>query len=127
VLQVGDSLPHFEVTTVTGDRFAYRAIWQRKNCVLVLVCQRDEAVSERWSAQLRSHLAAFAAVDTVCVVTADTVEALPECGVVVADRWGEIVHVITAVDEPDLPTAPELVEWAGYVQRRCPECEGETR
>jgi hypothetical protein len=31
----GDLIPHINVTTVDGGRFAYSDIWQRKNLVLV--------------------------------------------------------------------------------------------
>ena len=36
MLQRGDSVPHFWVTTVGGEVFSYSTIWQRKN--LVLLC-----------------------------------------------------------------------------------------
>jgi hypothetical protein len=45
----------------------------------------------------------------------------------VADRWGEIAYVAAAPHVTELPTASELIEWLDYVERRCPECEGEAR
>jgi hypothetical protein len=68
----------------------------------------------------------FAAADAVCVITPDRVEGLEQGGVVIADRWGEIIHVMDGSTAP-LPAAADLLEWARYVQRRCPECEGEAK
>jgi hypothetical protein len=48
-------------------------------------------------------------------------------GVVVADRWGEIVHVATT-SQVDILTSPEdLLDWLDYLEKRCPECEGEAK
>jgi hypothetical protein len=127
MLRVGDLLPHFEATTVTSERFTYRRIWQRKNLVLVVLSTDDEGAAARYEAQLRDHLAAFSAANTVCVVTFDNVSGLPDRAVAVADRWGEIAHLATAADASRLPAPSELLEWVSYVQRRCPECEGETK
>jgi hypothetical protein len=44
--------------------------------------------------------------------------------VLFADRWGEVVHVEATAE---LPAATALLEWLDYVERRCPECEGEAR
>jgi hypothetical protein len=46
---------------------------------------------------------------------------------VVADRWGEIVHIAAPSGIAGLPDPGELLEWLDYVEHRCPECEGETR
>lgn len=127
MLSVGELLPHFEATTVTGERFAYSQVWQRKNLVLVVLRPDDAVAAASYEAQLRVRLAAFSATDTVCVVTVDNVSGLPDCAVAIADRWGEIAHVATVGDAHALPPPAELLEWISYVQQRCPECEGETK
>jgi hypothetical protein len=41
MLQTGDLIPHFTVTTFSGESFDYSDIWQRKNLVLVLLPHAD--------------------------------------------------------------------------------------
>ena len=41
MLQRGDLLPHFTVTTLHGDEFSYATIWQRRNLVLVALPVTD--------------------------------------------------------------------------------------
>ena len=41
MLQRGDSVPVFEVTTVDGEPFSYSSIWQRKNLLLLTLPPRD--------------------------------------------------------------------------------------
>ena len=65
--------------------------------------------------------------ETEWIVTRDPVEGLPCPGIVVADRWGEIAHVVHSSQVEDLPPADELIEWVRYLQYRCPECEGEAK
>jgi hypothetical protein len=65
--------------------------------------------------------------DTEWIVTRDAVEGLPCPGVVVADQWGEIAHVVRSLQVEDLPAPDELIEWVRYLQYRCPECEGEAK
>jgi hypothetical protein len=127
MLRVGDLLPHFEVTTVAGERFTYSSVWQRKNLLLVILPTDDQAAAAQYETRLRDHLAASGATDTVCVVAVGKVLGLEDCAVAVADRWGEIAHLATAGDAGKLPPPSELLAWIGYVQRRCPECEGEAK
>jgi hypothetical protein len=77
--------------------------------------------------QLISHMPEFSQHDTACVITRDHVPEIPSPGVVVADRWGEIVHIAAGADVDGLPLPRELLEWTGYVQHQCPECEGEAK
>jgi hypothetical protein len=125
MLQQGDPVPHFEVTTLQGLVFDYSSIWQRRNLLLVMfpVTERDLPLS--YVSQLRNRAAEFAAQDTECVMTRDRVAGISAPAVIVADRWGEIIHLAAASDVADLPTVEELSEWLTYVQNRCPECEGE--
>jgi hypothetical protein len=123
MLQPHDSVPHFRVKTIGGEFFSYDAIWQRKNLVLVVLTDAGgtygSSVAAR-SAEFRQH-------ETECVVTLDEIPGLAAPGLLIADRWGEIVFVKAAPLSTDLPAVEELMEWVGYLQRRCPECEGEAR
>ena len=124
-LQRGDQLPHFTVRTVDGDEFSYSTIWQHAN--LVLVTLPTSAGESRYASELSARESEFRNRKGACVITRDPVTGVPAPGAVVADRWGEVVHVATAVDENGLPTASELLEWLDYVERKCPECEGEAK
>ena len=42
------------------------------------------------------------------------------------DRWGEIAWQ-TSADPARLPGPDEVIDWLCFVQRQCPECEGEAR
>jgi len=123
-LQRGDQVPRFEVRNLQGEPFSYSTIWQRQNLVLVTVPEGIELSDPKGLASLTRD---FAARETVLVITRDRIAGLPSPGAIVADRWGEIVHVAAAPDVNDLPAASELIEWIDYVRIRCPECEGEAK
>ncbi len=125
-LQRGDLVPHFEVRTTSGERFRYSEIWQRKNLVLISLSP-TAAEDEGYIRELKRHEAEFGERDSVCVVTRDDVPGLPAPGALIADQWGEIIHVAAALDVDDMPTPRQLLEWVEYVASRCPECEGEAR
>jgi hypothetical protein len=117
VLQRGDQVPHFEVTAVDGQPFKYSTIWQHQN--LVLVIMPDTPAAAAYAAGLVAWSGAFRERSSVCVVTRDAVPGVASPGVVIADRWGEIVHAQGADDAADLPPAGELIDWVDYVRRRC--------
>ena len=125
MLQRGDMVPHFEVGTLTGSVFCYATIWQQKN--LVLVCLPAADLDDTYVSALTARLPDFRERDTECVITQDGVAGVAAPGVLIADRWGEIVYV-AAFPTPDrLPDPAELLDWVDDVQRRCPECEGEAK
>jgi hypothetical protein len=125
MLQRGDDVPHFDVRTVGGDVFGYGTIWQRRNLVLIVLPGSD--ADDGYIAALAARAAEFRDRETACVITLDAVAGLPAPAILVADRWGEVVHVATASDVSGLPTVQELLEWVDYVAQRCPECEGEAK
>jgi hypothetical protein len=125
MLQERDLIAHFTVTTISGERFAYSEIWQRKNLVLISLPQSGAASSTEYVSQLMAHASELTRDDSVFVITRDKVDGLPSPGVVVADRWGEIQYVAEAAGADDLPSPQELIEWLQYVQSQCPECQGE--
>jgi hypothetical protein len=126
MLHTGDLLPHFELTDLYGCRVDYSSIWQRKNLVLVMLSDTDPS-SRSYADQLMARGRDSKKNDTEWVVTCDRIAGMPNPGAVVADRWGELMHVAHAPDVAHLPVPDELVEWVDYVRHRCPECEGEAR
>jgi hypothetical protein len=118
----GDQLPHFEVTTVHGEPFSYASIWQLKSLALLTLPSEEEP--DRGIAELLARRAEFDALKSVCVITRECLAGMPTPGVLIADRWGEVVHIAATAE---IPTATELLDWLNFVERRCPECEGETR
>jgi hypothetical protein len=126
MLQTGDLVPHFTVTTLSGESFDYSEIWQRKNLVLVLL-PSESAATTKFVDQLTAHMPELTGDDSACVVTPDRVSGVPRPGIVVADRWGEIHHLARPETVEDLPSPQNVIEWLRYVQHQCPECEGEAR
>ena len=126
MLHPGDLVPHFEVTDLYGKRVDYSSIWQRKNLVLVMLPDTDPS-SRSYAEQLKARGRDSKEDHTEWVVTSDRIAGMSNPGAIVADRWGELMHVARAPDVAHLPVLDELVEWVDYVQHRCPECEGEAR
>src|SRR5688500_19094478 len=57
MLQTGDLVPHFTVTTFSGESFDYSDIWQRKNLVFVLLPHADSAATTKFVDQLTDQMA----------------------------------------------------------------------
>ena len=124
-LRPGDAVPHFEVSTLEGSVVSYAAIWQHRN--LVLVTLPPAGPDSSYVSELTARGPEFHERKSACVITRDRVAGLPPPGVLVADRWGKIVHAATESQVADLPPPEELLEWLEYLEHRCPECEGEAR
>ena len=141
-LQRRDLMPMFAVTNIVdGKRFEYADAWQRAHLLLVTI-PRNDPTEAAYIASLMARQNELRASDVRLVITSDAVPGVPSPSVVIADRWGEIYLVEEAGSATldfardgsqqgrraaDLPAADALLEWLGYVQRVCPECEGETR
>jgi hypothetical protein len=125
-LQRGELVPHFEVRTASGEPFSYTSIWQRKSLVLISLSPA-EAGDEDYLRELSRHDAEFGARGSICVATRNEVPGLPVPGVLIADKWGEIIQIVAAAGVADMLGANELLDWVEYVASRCPECEGEAR
>ena len=129
VLRPRDGMPHFEVTTINGQRVRYADLWQHWNLVFVSVDSRDDP----YGRSLAAHTDDFAASETALGVSAQPITGVPTPGVVIADQWGEIAHVFDS-HHPDearsldrrgstpLPSKRELLDWVNFVRMRCPEC-----
>jgi hypothetical protein len=124
-MERGDAVPHFTVTTVDGERTSYASsIWQQKTLVLVTLDRSAEP--NDYAARIKSAVA-DAAADTAIIVTREAIPTLPAPAAVVADRWGEIVHIVRPEHAGGLPDPKDLAAWVDHLRQRCPECEGETR
>ena len=127
MLQRGDSVPHFNVRNVDNEPASYSTIWQRRNLVLVTLAQVSGFSCTHYVSGLTALIPALGAQNAECVITRDSVPGLSSPGVLVADRWGEIVYITAMPDIADLPPPEELLDWVSYVQTQCPECEGEAK
>jgi hypothetical protein len=127
-LRSGDRVPHFDVTRHDGSRVRYATeIWQSRNLLLLSIPDRARAEFAGYLETLTRRLADISGQETTSVVTSEAVPGVPHPGLLIADRWGEIFLVVDATAAADLPDVDDLVEWLGYVQRQCPECQGETK
>ena len=124
-LQRGDTLPHIQVTTLDGETFSYTTVWQRKPLVLIVVGHSD--ADDRYARAVNALSAEFNNHDATCVMTRNAIVGLRTPSVLIADRWGEIVHLVESATSAGLPTPQELIDWLEYLGQRCPECEGEAR
>ena len=80
MLQTGDLVPHFTVTTFSGESFDYSDIWQRKNLVLVLLPHAESAASTKFVDQLTAQMSDLTGDDSACVITRDSVSGVPSPG-----------------------------------------------
>jgi hypothetical protein len=127
MLQRGDAVPHFEVRTVEDEPFSYSSIWQRKNLLLVSLPTIDADSARGYITDLTTCLRQLGDQNLEHVITRDGIPGVSGSTVLVADRWGEIVHAVEVADLAQLPSSQELLEWVNYVNNQCPECEGEAR
>jgi hypothetical protein len=101
-----DQLPHFDLTTLDGRRVRYEELWQRRNLVLVLTDPEQPQGAMAFGLRLSAPGEEFDDSETTVVVTSDSVPGFRAPCVVIADRWGEIMHIeITTSD--DVVEVPE--------------------
>ena len=129
MLQIHHQVPHFEVTTTSGERVRYATIWQHRPLALVCLPDRNQGVGASGAddAYLASVAALGASADAAVVVTRDPIDGLTAPAALVADQWGEIFFLSSASSVEQLPPAAELDEWLRWVRMKCPECEGEAK
>lgn len=112
-------MPHFDVTTLDGRRVRYDELWQRRNLLLVIVSPRERAAGMRYARQLHNRRDEFEQEETAVVVTADTIPGFSAPTVLVADRWGEILHRGHVSESLDVD---DLLSWVHFAEIQCPEC-----
>jgi peroxiredoxin len=126
MLQSGNQVPHFEVRDLDGQVINYATVWQHRNLVLIVLPSLENHATGRYVDVLANVATAFGE-HTTCVITRDVVAGVPAAAALVADQWGEIVYVRCASEITALPSPQELLDWISYLEKRCPECEGEAQ
>ena len=127
-MKPGELLPHFHVSDVRGPHVRYaEMLWQKRAVVFVTLPGAASPDEERYVAELDAAAPALAKLEAVAVITRTPVPALPPVGLAIADRWGEVAVVTQADTIAGLPDAAAIREWVDYIQRQCPECQGEVR
>lgn len=122
-LERGGHVPHFDVLTVDARRVKYADLWQRRSVVFVSLDTTSGRDLQQYVRKLQDRVPDFAAAEAALVISTEHVPGFPSPGVVVADRWGEIVQVFRPDDRTGaMPSADELVEWTQFVRMQCPEC-----
>ena len=123
-LRPGDQVPHFDVRDADGTRVSYGSIWQRKHLVLAVL---PAGAGAPYASELTRAMQSDVRADVEVVVTSDEVDGVERPGVLVADRWGEVMFAAAGDGVAALPAPGEIAEWVRYVRTKCPECEGESR
>lgn len=124
----GSRMPHVQLRRLDGSHFDYGDVWQRRNLLLIALGAGPARDADApWLEALESDRSACELHEAVVVVTRDAVPGLTAPGVVVVDRWGEVVFAEAAASVSALPATETLVEWLRFVDHACPECEGEAR
>jgi hypothetical protein len=108
-LRERDLLPHFELTTLTGDRVRYDALWQRRNLVLVLTDPTKRQDATAFASRLSAHQAEFEDAEAAVVVTSDSL-------------LGLHTPCVTSGDTSQRPTVEDLLDWVRFARIQCPEC-----
>jgi hypothetical protein len=123
VLHPGDLIPRFEGATVDGREVRYEQLWQHRNVVLFVLSADLRVSASSYIRALEAGLAELKPSDTSLVVSDHTIDRLPLNSVVIADRWGEIVHTEQlAVDPAAWPSSDDILEWVNFIRVTCPEC-----
>lgn len=125
MLNKGDHVPRFDITTIDDIRVNYADLWQKKNLALVCLPADTSPDTQSYIEQLREALPALSTHDAAVVVTTTPIEGMPLPGCAVADRWGEMQWITGAERVADLPSPREIAAWLHFVEIQCPECEGE--
>ena len=117
-------VPQFDVTALDGRHVRYDEIWQHRNLILVVVTPQEREAATRYASQLEGRLNEIEHEDTTVVVTADAITGLSAPTALVADRWGEILHLesVSSGQDSPIPDIEELSSWVHFAEIQCPEC-----
>lgn len=128
MFEVHDQVPHFHVLTIDGQELDYGAqVWQRANLLLVSLTDREPDAAAAFVSEVSARAGELRNQNTALVVTRETIAGVARPSVLLADRWGEIQTVHRVDDQRRWPAVDDLIESIGYLEMRCPECEGESR
>jgi hypothetical protein len=93
------------------------------NVVLFIVSADLISAASPYLSALESRLSELKPDDTSLVVVDHSIDGLPLNSVVIADRWGDIVHLERlASDQEAWPSITGILEWVEFIRVKCPEC-----
>jgi hypothetical protein len=128
MLERGDLVPHFTVTTLDGRRVRYADLWQQKTLVLVVLDpEHDPGDCAGYATALSAARDGFSALGAELVLTGESLANAPPPCVVVADRWGEVYFAASGQTTVALPGPDVIEDWLEHIRHECPECQGEAR
>jgi hypothetical protein len=119
----GDLISPFDGEAIDGHRLPYEEVWQRRNVVLFVLSPSARAEASAYLSDVDARLSQLRPNDTSLVISHQTIAGMPRDGLVITDRWGEIVHVRELTSRPqEWPSVDDIVEWVEFVRMKCPEC-----
>jgi hypothetical protein len=120
-LQAGDCLPAFTSETLDGREVPDTQLWQRRNVVLLVAPREVIATQSSYVASLDRRISELKPSDTSLVISHQPIAGVAMRSLVIADRWGEIVH-LAHVPSGNWPSIDDVIEWVEFIRAQCPEC-----
>jgi hypothetical protein len=120
-LRAGDFLPSFTSETLDGREVPDTQLWQRRNVVLLVAPREAVATQSSYMSSLDRRISELKPSDTSLVISHQPIVGVPRYTIVIADRWGEIVH-LAHFPSATWPPIDDVVEWVEFIRAQCPEC-----
>jgi hypothetical protein len=120
-LRAGDFLPSFTSETLDGREVPDTQLWQRRNVVLLVAPQEAIATQSSYMTLLERRISELRPSDTSLVISHQPIAGVSLHSIVIADRWGEIVH-LAHLPSGTWPSIDDVVEWVEFIRAQCPEC-----
>lgn len=122
-LRPGDLVSHFEGVTLEGRDVPHEELWQHRNVVLFVVPTELGTAASSYLTALEGRLSELKPSDTSLVLSRHAIDGVPMNTLVIADRWGEVVHLSQLGSDPTgWPSIDGVVEWVEFIRVKCPEC-----
>jgi hypothetical protein len=120
-LRAGDFLPSFTSETLDGRQMPDTQLWQRRNVVLLVAPREAIATQSSYMSSLDRRVSELKPSDTSLVISHQPIAGVAMPSIVIADRWGEIVH-LAHFPSGSWPSIDDIVEWVEFIRAQCPEC-----
>jgi hypothetical protein len=119
----GDLLPHFEGATINGRETPYKELWQHRNLVLLVLPAEAVTRGMPYLRALENRLAELKPPDASLLISRRPIGDVETHSLVIADRWGEIVHLVRLTPDPAAwPSIDDIIAWMEFIGAKCPEC-----